>query len=155
MHASKDLMWRRMWKILQNFLGSKQGLNKALLSWLNKVVIAVRSSGRGRDTQDDRTQHFMVLMSTFEERANRSHYSLSVPERWRQYAVHDDVLMYYSGQGSQDTLSTIFRKKIRWALWAVNHRKLNPAQILVTVSWILYWRRTKLISEGSNQCQIT
>ena len=25
MHASKDSMWRRMWKILQNFLGSKQG----------------------------------------------------------------------------------------------------------------------------------
>ena len=25
MHASKDLMWRGIWKILQNFLGSKQG----------------------------------------------------------------------------------------------------------------------------------
>jgi len=25
MHASKDSMWREMWKILQNFLGTKQG----------------------------------------------------------------------------------------------------------------------------------
>jgi hypothetical protein len=26
MHVSKDSMWRGIWKILQNFLGTKQGL---------------------------------------------------------------------------------------------------------------------------------
>jgi len=28
MHASKDLMWRGIWKILQIFLETKQGPNK-------------------------------------------------------------------------------------------------------------------------------
>jgi hypothetical protein len=29
MHTSKDLMWRRIWKILQNFWGTKQGPKRA------------------------------------------------------------------------------------------------------------------------------
>jgi len=31
MHSSKDSMWREIWKILQNFLGTKQGLSG--VSW--------------------------------------------------------------------------------------------------------------------------
>jgi hypothetical protein len=31
MHVSKDSMWRRIWKILQNFLGTKQGLKAMAL----------------------------------------------------------------------------------------------------------------------------
>ena len=31
MHASKDLMWRGIWKILQNFLGTKQSLRTEFL----------------------------------------------------------------------------------------------------------------------------
>jgi len=33
MHASKDSMWREMWKILQNFLGSKQGPRAPFWDW--------------------------------------------------------------------------------------------------------------------------
>jgi hypothetical protein len=31
MHVSKDSMWREIWKILQNFLGTKQGLRSSTL----------------------------------------------------------------------------------------------------------------------------
>jgi len=35
MHVSKDSMWREIWKILQNFLGTKQGLG---LVWFQKSL---------------------------------------------------------------------------------------------------------------------
>jgi hypothetical protein len=34
MYVSKDSMWRRIWKFLQNFLGTKQGLSGLLLRCL-------------------------------------------------------------------------------------------------------------------------
>ena len=34
MHASKDSMWWRMWKILQNFLGTKQSLSFPLFQYV-------------------------------------------------------------------------------------------------------------------------
>jgi hypothetical protein len=33
MHVSKDSMWRRIWKILQNFLGTKQDLDCIGVTW--------------------------------------------------------------------------------------------------------------------------
>jgi hypothetical protein len=34
MYVSKDSMWWEIWKILQNFWGTKHGLNKALVEGL-------------------------------------------------------------------------------------------------------------------------
>jgi hypothetical protein len=43
MHVSKDSMWRGIWKILQNFWGTKQGLNYALTSILSLENISANS----------------------------------------------------------------------------------------------------------------
>ena len=49
MHASKDSIWREMWKILQNFQGTKQGPSMALHSRRSTacsyLAIAGSSSG--------------------------------------------------------------------------------------------------------------
>jgi hypothetical protein len=49
MHASKDSMWREMWKILQIFLGSKQGLNtneSAIVFILQKKIQLNKALGQ-------------------------------------------------------------------------------------------------------------
>jgi hypothetical protein len=45
MHVSKDSMWRGIWKILQNFLGTKQGLNWAL-EWKKRENRGKKKKGR-------------------------------------------------------------------------------------------------------------
>jgi len=41
MHASKDSMWREIWKILQNFLETKQGLNTMQALFSSKKICKI------------------------------------------------------------------------------------------------------------------